>query len=117
VTVDELLGRIGSNVSVQRVFGEPIDRDGITVVPVAVVAGGGGAGGGQQSDGSDSGGSDGSGGGFGLWSRGIGVYAIQDGQVRFVPAVDVVALGLAGAMVLRLLFKAAGAAGRRRRGD
>ena len=100
MTVEELLGRLGTNVSVQRVFGEPIERGGTTVVPVAVVAGGGGGGGGQATDGSDGGG-----GGFGLWSRGIGVYEIRDGEVRFVPAVDVVALGLAAAVVLRLLLK------------
>jgi uncharacterized spore protein YtfJ len=106
---DEVLGRIGQNVSVQRVFGEPIERDGITVVPVAMVAGGGGGGGGTGPDGSD-----GSGGGFGMWARGIGVYEIRDGGVRFVPAIDVVVLVLAGATTLRLMIKVFLIARRRR---
>ena len=110
MTVDELLGRMGQNVSVQRVFGEPVERDGVTVVPVAVVAGGGGGGGGRDADGTD-----GSGGGFGLWSRGIGVYEIREGRVRFVPAVDVVALILAGTVTLRLLIKVLLIARKRRR--
>jgi uncharacterized spore protein YtfJ len=97
---DEVLGRIGQNFSVQRVFGEPIERGGVTVVPVALVAGGGGAGGGTDQDGAN-----GSGGGFGLWSRGIGVYEIKDGGVRFVPAIDAVVLVLAGFLTLRTLFK------------
>jgi uncharacterized spore protein YtfJ len=100
MTVEELMGRIGQNISVQRVFGEPVERDGVTLVPVAVVAGGGGGGGGKDADGADGGG-----GGFGLWSRGIGVYEIRDGRVRFVPAFDVVALILAGTVTLRLFMK------------
>ena len=109
MTLDEVLGKVGQNVSVQRVFGEPIERDGVTVVPVAVVAGGGGGGGGTAPDGSD-----GSGGGLGLWSRGIGVYEICDGRVRFVPAFDVVALILAGTITLRMLIKVFLVARRRR---
>jgi uncharacterized spore protein YtfJ len=107
--LDEVLGRVGENVSVQRVFGAPIERDGVTVVPVAVVAGGGGGGGGTAPDGSD-----GSGGGVGVWSRGIGVYEISNGRVRFVPAIDVLALVLAGTVTLRLLIKVFLVARRRR---
>jgi uncharacterized spore protein YtfJ len=102
MTTDELMARIGEHVSVRRVFGEPIERDGVTVVPVAVVAGGGGGGQGPEGTGEGS--------GFGVWSRGIGVYAISNGRVRFVPAFDAVALtALALALSGRLLK-----AGRRR---
>ena len=53
--------------------------------PVAVSIGGGGGGNGPEDQGS--------GGGFGGMVRGIGVYSISNGQVRFVPAVDTTALG------------------------
>lgn len=85
MTVQELLERVGEHFSVGQVFGEPIERGGVTIVPVAVVAGGGGGGTGGPGDG-------GSGGGFGGQARGIGVYTVRDGRVRFVPAVDLVAL-------------------------
>jgi len=101
---DELLARVGDNISVRRVFGEPVDRDGTTLVPVAMVAGGGGAGsgpvGGQDENAPD-------GAGYGVWARGIGAYTIRQGEVRFVPAVDVTLLaGLTTAIVGRAVIRA-----------
>lgn len=79
---DEILSmlaeRLGATFVASSVFGTPVERDGVTVIPVAMVVGGGGVGGAE----------DAGGGGFGGWSRGIGVYAIRDGEVRFVPATD-----------------------------
>ena len=43
--VDALLAAAQDTANVKRVFGEPIERDGTLVIPVAVVAGGGGGGG------------------------------------------------------------------------
>lgn len=76
-------------------FGEPIERDGLTVVPVAVVMGGGGGGSGPEGP------EGGTGGGFGVWARAIGAYEIRDDRLRFVPAVDVVALGVVGLALAR----------------
>jgi uncharacterized spore protein YtfJ len=45
--VQEFLGQVGDAVTVKRVFGEPYERDGVTVIPAAVVLGGGGGGGGE----------------------------------------------------------------------
>jgi uncharacterized spore protein YtfJ len=84
MTPDDILTRVGDQLGIRRVFGEPIERDGITVVPVAVAVGGGGGGTGPDDQGS--------GGGFGGVVRGVGVYSISNGQVRFVPAVDTTAL-------------------------
>ena len=42
--VKEILARVGEELSVRRVFGEPFERDGALIVPAAVVAGGGGGG-------------------------------------------------------------------------
>src|SRR6267143_2007616 len=40
----ELLSRVAENVSVRRAFGAAYDKDGLLVIPVALVLGGGGGG-------------------------------------------------------------------------
>ena len=109
--VKEILARVGEELSVRRVFGEPFERDGALIVPAAVVAGGGGGGvdpkGAPTPDGtstddapdqpSDLGKKQpAAGAGYGGYVRALGVYAIKDGQVRFVPAVNATALAIAG---------------------
>ena len=79
MNVDELLGGARDAISVRRVFGDPIEHDGVMVVPVAKVGGGGGGGSDNEHNG---------GGGFGLGARPVGVYVIKDGQVSWRPAVD-----------------------------
>lgn len=103
MTRDELLAKAVDQLGVRRVFGEPIERDGILVIPVAVAAGGGGGGSGCGPNDEGSG----SGGGFGGFVRAIGVYVIREGQVRFVPAVDAVALAGIVWLVARTLTRAA----------
>jgi uncharacterized spore protein YtfJ len=107
VDVEELLGRAGDHLGARRVFGAPLERDGVTVVPVAMVVGGGGGGGGRGSDGADGGGA-----GFGGISRAVGVYTIRDGEVRFVPATD---RTLLIALVVLVWWRVAVGALRRRR--
>jgi len=107
---DDLFRRIGDALGVRRVFGEPVERDGVTVIPVAMVAGGGGGGAGLPGTPGDGSG-DGFGGGFGGWSRGIGVFTVRDGEVRFVPATDrtlllVVALLVWGRIMMRIVRRA-----------
>ncbi len=80
----DILDKMGDHLVVGRAFGAPIEKDGATVVPVAIVAGGGGGG-----QGTDEKANQGEGGGFGGLVYPIGVYAIRDGNVRFVPAVNV----------------------------
>lgn len=70
-------------MTVTRVFGEPVERNGLTVIPAALVAGGGGGGGGHDDKGQE-----GQGGGFGVAARPAGVYVIRGDQVRWQPAVD-----------------------------
>ena len=92
--VNEVLSNARDAISVKRVYGEPYEKDGLTVIPAAIV--GGGAGGGT---GHDDKGQEGEGGGFGVSGRPAGAYVIQDGQVSWRPAVDpnriVVMAGLA----------------------
>ncbi|MFF5987211.1 sporulation protein [Prauserella flavalba] len=82
--VEELLTRARDTITVGRVYGEPIERDGVTVIPAAAVLGGGGAG-----QGVDEKGAQGEGGGFGAAARPVGAYLIRDRAVTWVPAVDV----------------------------
>ncbi len=74
-------------LSASRVFGEPVDRDGATVIPVARVAGGAGGGGGEGTDDAETG--RGFGTGFGLGAQPVGVYELRNGDLTWKPAVDV----------------------------
>ena len=62
------------------VFGDPVERDGMTVIPAAKMRGGGGGGADSEHNG---------GGGFGLDARPAGAYVIRGGNVEWQPAVDV----------------------------
>jgi uncharacterized spore protein YtfJ len=81
---DELVTSARDMLSVRRVYAEPFEKDGVTVIPAACVAGGGGGG-----EGHDEKGGRGEGGGFGMGARPVGAYVVKAGEVRWVPAVDV----------------------------
>ncbi len=98
MTPEELLHRASEQLSIRRVFGEPIEHDGVVIVPVSVAVGGGGGGSGPDEQGS--------GGGVGGVVRAIGVYAINNREVRFIPAVDTTALAVVGLAALGLLLRA-----------
>lgn len=82
--VQELITGARDAVSVKRVYGEPYEKNGLTVIPAATVRGGGGAGQGEKE-----GGESGTGGGFGLTARPTGAWIIEDGHVNWKPAIDV----------------------------
>ena len=94
MTPEEIVTRVGDQLGIRRVFGEPVERGGLVVIPVAVAIGGGGGGSGPDEQGS--------GAGFGGMVRGIGVYAISNGQVRFIPAIDTTALAAVGVLLAGL---------------
>ena len=81
--VEELLSKARDNLTVSTVFASPIDKDGVTVIPAARVAGGSGGG-----TGTDDEGQQGEGGGFGIHAKPAGVYVIDNGKVSWQPAVD-----------------------------
>ncbi|WP_433795105.1 spore germination protein GerW family protein [Actinoplanes sp. CA-252034] len=113
----EILERARSGASAAgRVFGEPIERDGVTVVPVAVIRGGGGAGAGSGSpeDGEKLEG-EGSGGGFGFSARPAGVFVIRDGDAHWRPALNVNRIVAGGQLLGLAALLVIGAALRRRR--
>jgi uncharacterized spore protein YtfJ len=66
---------------VKTLFGEPVEAQGKTVIPVAQVSYGFGAGSGSRSDDQSSGG----GGGGGLKAAPIGVVEITPQNTRFIP--------------------------------
>jgi uncharacterized spore protein YtfJ len=95
--VQEMVDRARDALTVKRVFGDPCEKDGVTVIPAATVRGGAGGGSGEGPEGTGKGG----GGGFGLTARPAGAYVIRGGEVTWQPAVDVNRIVL-GAQLLAL---------------
>ena len=125
MNVENLLAKVVDNLSVRRAFGAAYEKDGILIIPVAIVAGGGGGGTGRDrradpaagpdsppetpaaaDDGTpqDSGRTE-AGGGFGGLVLPSGAYVVKGDQVSWVPAVDVTIAVLAALSVLRLLAR------------
>ena len=90
MNVDEMLSGARDAMTVKRVYGDPIERDGSLVIPAAKVAGGGGGGGDKENNG---------GGGFGLRATPVGAWIIREGQVEWEPAVDVTRIATLGMLV------------------
>lgn len=110
--LERLAERIGGHANVRAVFGEPIERGDLAVVPVARVRWGvgGGAGSGVSASGSDSG--SGSGGGGGAAADPVGYLEIRPTGATFVPIAPpypgplfVLTAGLAAAFILRALAR------------
>ena len=93
MNVDELLSGARDVMTVKRVYGDPIERDGVMIIPAANVAGGGG-GGNKEHNG---------GGGFGVTASPAGAWIIREGQVRWEPAVDATRIATLG-MVVAIIF-------------
>jgi len=75
-------------LTVRRVFGDPYEKNGVTVIPAARVQGGGGGGTSEGTQGDEKGSGKGSGSGFGLNARPAGAYVIRGDEVDWRPAVD-----------------------------
>ena len=128
--VENLLAKVADNLSVRRAFGSAYEKDGTLIIPVAIVAGGGGGGTGRNRHGDPAAGPDSppgaaatahdatahdgkaqdsgrteAGGGFGGVVLPSGAYVVQDGQVRWVPAVDVTLAVLASLSLVRMLVR------------
>ena len=113
-----ILARMGENLSVRRAFGAAYEKDGVLIIPVALVAGGGGGGtatrpagppeaGSAEQDAAakDSGRTD-AGGGCGGVVLPSGAYVVKGDQVRWVPAVDTTIVVLASLSLVRVLARA-----------
>jgi uncharacterized spore protein YtfJ len=123
---ESILARVSENLSVRRAFGAAYEKDGMLIIPVAMVAGGGGGGTGaartrggdsaarpdgppaagpeEEAASQDPGRTD-AGGGFGGLVLPSGAYVVKGDQVRWVPAVDTTLLVLAGLSLARVLAR------------
>jgi uncharacterized spore protein YtfJ len=93
--VQEVIAQARDTLTVKRVFGEPYEKDGVTVIPAARVQGGAGGGSGEDPQGQGKG----SGSGFGMTARPVGAFIIRDGELSWRPAVDVNRIVLGGQLV------------------
>ena len=91
--VQQLIAEARDAMTARRVYGDPYEREGVTIIPAAAVRGGSGGGGGTNAEG------EGGGGGFGLTARPVGAWVITDGAVTWKPAPDVNRIVLGGQVV------------------
>ena len=106
MNVDEMIRGTQDAMTVKRVYGDPIEKEGLTVIPAAKVTGGGGGGGDAENN---------AGGGFGVRARPVGAYVIKDGKVSWEPALDLNRIILGGQIVAVFFFLALRAALKRRK--
>ncbi|OLB64261.1 MAG: sporulation protein [Actinobacteria bacterium 13_2_20CM_2_72_6] len=92
--IAEVLERARDVVTVRATIGDPVQQDGMVIVPVTKIRGGGG--GGQGHEGTEK---EGKGGGFGVTSTPIGAFVIKDGSVTWRPAIDINKIILGGQVV------------------
>ncbi|WP_406859955.1 spore germination protein GerW family protein [Streptomyces sp. HUAS MG47] len=81
--LERLAERLGGTASVTTVFGEPVTRDGLTVIPVAECAYGFGGGTGRENSADKTG--EGGGGGGGAAAKPLGYIEIGDGVAVYRP--------------------------------
>lgn len=92
--VQELISGVRDSLSAKRVYGDPYEKNGLTVIPAVAVRGGAGGGIGEE-DGKETG----KGGGFGLNVRPSGAWIIEGDTVAWKPAVDVNRIVLGGQLI------------------
>ena len=83
--VQDVIAQTRDALTVRKVFGEPYEKNGVTMIPVAKVQGGAGGGGGVGPEGQG----EGSGSGFGMSARPVGAFMIQGDDVSWRSALDV----------------------------
>ena len=88
--VQKVLGGAQDAMAAKRVYGDPYEQNGVTVIPAAKDAGGGGGGGDSEGNG---------GGGFGLTARPAGAWVVKGDSVRWQPAIDATKVALMGQLV------------------
>ena len=108
--LERLANRIGGSVRVKTIFGEPVEKNGVTVIPVARARWGfgGGSNAGGNTRGHQTGEGSGTGGGGGVTVFPAGYVEVRDGRARFHPIYDpanvaqiIVASGIVAVLVLR----------------
>jgi uncharacterized spore protein YtfJ len=90
----ELIGGVRDMITVKRVYGDPYEHNGLTLIPAASVRGGAGGGEGKRGEGET-----GVGGGLGITARPSGAWVIKDGDAEWKPAIDVNRIVMGGQIV------------------
>jgi uncharacterized spore protein YtfJ len=112
--LEKLADKVGAKASIKAVFGDPIVRNGTTVVPVAKVRWGfgGGTGTGPSSEATDAPVGTGTGAGGGVTAEPIGYLEIGDEGAAFKPIAAaypsplfLLAAGFAGSLVIRAIAR------------
>ena len=107
----ELVATATKPIEAKMVYGDPVEKDGVVVIPAAKVTAGGGGGSGE-----DTRRGRGEGGGLGLIARPVGAFVIKDGAARWEPAVDINRVYVAITTVVVTLAIVVGRVLRSRRG-
>lgn len=81
--VSQLADRLSGAANANTIYGQPVERDGITVIPVAKASWGVGGG-----DGGKNGDNGGTGGGGGISVRPVGYIEIKEGRSKYRPIFD-----------------------------
>ena len=111
--IEGIADRLGGRATAAAVYGAPIERDGVTVIPVAKVrwgfGGGSGSGAGRAGEGGQG---SGVGGGGGVFASPVGYIEIKNGETEFRRIKDPTAVLLAvppiivaGSVALWVLFR------------
>ena len=123
--IGNLLAKTSEDLSVRRAFGTAYEKNGILIIPVAIVARGGGGGAARARRGSPAADANSSleagvrahdatphdpgptdvGGGFGGLVLPSGAYVVKGDQVRWVPALDTTIVVLAALSLVRVLAR------------
>lgn len=92
---EEILTETKDLITVKKVYGEPYQSNGVTLIPAASIRGGMGSGEGEGSGTTPAG----RGGGMGITARPIGAYRIKGDEVVWVPAIDLSRIIVTGQLV------------------
>ena len=106
-TFSEMVKEANQSIGAKRVFADPYEKNGVTIIAAARVVGGLGGGEGEALPGSGKPGQEsgrGMGGGFGIAGGPAGAYVIRGDKVFWLPAIDVNRLMLGFQVVMIVFF-------------
>ena len=97
IKLEELVDQASQSIGAKRVFGEPYEKNGVTIIPAARIMGGVGGGEGQSPATAGGKGAEkelgaaprGFGAGYGMAGRPAGAFVIKGDDVKWMPAIDV----------------------------
>ena len=92
----EMVSQAREAITVRRVFGDPYEKDGVTIIPAARVRGRGGVGRAKDAE-------QGSAGGYRINATPVGAYVIREGKVSWQPAFNLNRVILGGQTIGALL--------------